>query len=164
MMRAVVLSDTHIPSRAKELPAKLWEEIERADMVIHCGDFVSYDFYLELKARNPSLRAVWGNMDEPDLVNVLPEVDIFQLEDLKVGLYHGYGAPLGIEKKVLGKFQGHELDLVIFGHTHRAVFKEYEGVKLLNPGSPTDRIFTPKRSYALIEVNGRDLKVDIIYL
>ncbi len=163
-MRAVVLSDTHIPRRARDLPEELWKAIESADMVFHCGDFVSFDFYLELKARNPNLKAVYGNMDEPKLVETLPEVEVSEVEGVRIGMYHGYGAPFGIEKKVLGKLRDHDVDLILFGHSHRAVFTEIDGVKLLNPGSPTDRIFALKRSYALLELAEGKIKADIIYL
>jgi hypothetical protein len=163
-MRAVVLSDTHIPHRSSTLPDEVWREIENSDLVIHAGDFTTYDFYLELKAHNSNLYAVHGNMDEPDLVRILPEKKIFEVEGKRIGVIHGFGAPFGLEKKVRRRFEGESLDLLIFGHSHRALYREEEGILLLNPGSPTDRIFTTRRSYGILEINGGKIEGRIVYL
>ncbi len=163
-MKILVISDTHIPDRAKELPDKVKSELERVDMVVHAGDFTSFDFYLELHALSPSLKAVHGNMDGTEIYDTLPEKLVFDVEGVRIGLTHGFGAPIGIEKRVLKLFEGQELDLIIFGHSHRAVDKMLNGTHLFNPGSPTDRWFTPRRSYGLLEIENGKLNTQIIYL
>lgn len=163
-MKAIVLSDTHIPHRAKDLPERIKEEINKVDVIIHAGDFTTYDFYLELKALKP-VYAVRGNMDDDDLYDKLPETMVFELEGVNIGLYHGIGAPWGIEKKVLSKFKDKDkLDLIIFGHSHRALKKEGKPI-LFNPGSPTDRFFAPKRSFGIVEIeDGKILKLEHVFL
>ena len=85
-MRVLVMSDTHVPRRAKDLPDVLWEEVDRADVVVHAGDWVSLDLHDALAARARRLVAVWGNNDGPDLRAVLPEVARVELEGVRVAV------------------------------------------------------------------------------
>jgi len=163
-MRAVVLSDTHVPHRSSTLPDELWKEIEKADLVIHAGDFTTYDFYLELMAYNNNLYAVHGNMDEPDLFRILPEKKVIEIEGKRIGIIHGFGAPFGLEKKVRARLEKENVDLIIFGHSHRALYKEEEGILLFNPGSPTDKIFTTRRSYGIMEIKEGKIEGRLVYL
>ncbi len=162
-MKAVVISDTHIPSRARDIPKVIWNEIETADLIIHAGDFTTVDFYVELKSVKP-IKAVHGNMDEIELFHLLKEKEIFELEGVKVGLTHGFGAPYGIEQRVLKMFEKDEVDLIIFGHSHIPVFKEINGIKLLNPGTPTDTIYARRQSYAILEIKDKTIRAEIKYL
>jgi len=165
-MKVLVLSDTHIPHRAKELPKEVLKEFEGVQAVIHAGDFTSFNFYLELKAMVPQLFAVRGNMDDDEIWDTLPETLVFELEGLRIGLYHGIGAPWGLEKKVMEKF-GKEnlLNLIIFGHSHRPLKKEENGIILFNPGSCTDTIFAPRKSYGILEIeNGIVKRLEHVYL
>ncbi len=162
-MKAVVISDTHIPSRARDIPKVIWEDIEASDLIIHAGDFTTVDFYVQLKSVKP-LRAVHGNMDEIDLFHLLKEKEIFDLEGVRVGLTHGFGAPYGIEKRMIKFFEGEKVDLIIFGHSHIPVFKEINGIHLLNPGTPTDTIYARRQSYAILTVTDKTIHVEIKYL
>ncbi|MEN3045147.1 MAG: metallophosphoesterase [Candidatus Hydrothermales bacterium] len=161
MKKFVILSDTHIPKRAKELPSKVLKEIEKSDGLIHAGDFVCQDFYLFLE-KNFFIHAVHGNMDEPSLFNLLPEIKIFEIENLKIGLFHGTGAPFGIENRVLKKFQNENLDLIIFGHSHRVFNKKIGNTHLFNPGSATDKIFSIINTFGLIKINGNNFEIEVI--
>jgi putative phosphoesterase len=165
-MRILVLSDTHIPHRARVLPEPVLEELAKVDGIIHAGDFTSYIFYEELRIEKSPLYAVRGNMDEDDLYGLLPETLIFEIEGVKIGLYHGIGAPWGIEKKVLDKFSDRpELNLIVFGHSHRPLKKQEGNVILFNPGSPTDTIFAPRKSFGILEIEGgKILKLEHVFL
>ena len=165
-MRLVVLSDTHIPHRAKSLPDEVWAYIKQSDGIIHAGDFSSYNFYLELAAYvgKENIFAVHGNMDDEDLFNELPELLRFELEGVKIGVYHGIGAPFGIEKRVLRKFSEDMPQLIIFGHSHLPVKKEINGVVLFNPGSPTDKIFARTNSFGILELESGKFEVRHIKL
>ncbi len=162
-MKAVVISDTHIPSRARDIPGVIWEEIETADLIIHAGDFTTVDFYVQLKSVKP-LKAVHGNMDEIELFHLLKEKEIFEMEGVRVGLTHGFGAPYGIEKRVLKLFENDEVDLIIFGHSHIPLYKKLEDKYLLNPGTPTDTIYARRQSYAILEIVDGNIQVEIKYL
>ena len=50
-MRLLLLADTHVPKRARDLPARVWDQVERADAVIHAGDWVDVALFDELAAR-----------------------------------------------------------------------------------------------------------------
>ena len=160
-MRVLVISDTHIPLRARTLPRIIYDEIEKSDLIIHAGDFTSPDIYYELKALKP-IKAVFGNMDDPRLLDILREVEVFEIEGLKVGLFHGLGPPVGLEERVLQKLSNYgTFDLIIYGHSHRASYKVRDGIHILNPGSPTDTVFASRRTYAILEIRDGILDVSI---
>ncbi|MEO0230472.1 MAG: metallophosphoesterase [candidate division WOR-3 bacterium] len=165
-MRVLILSDTHIPHRSRVLPDAILEELAKVDAVIHCGDFTSYTFYEELKILKSPLYAVKGNMDDEDLYDMLPETLVFQLEGVKIGLYHGIGAPWGLENKVIEKFIDHpDINLICFGHSHRPLNQKHGNIILFNPGSPTDTIFAPRKSYGILEIEeGLIKKLEHVFL
>ena len=66
-MRLLLLADTHVPKRAKDLPPRVWQEVERADVVFHAGDWVDLTLFEALAARSAQLVACWGNNDGPEL-------------------------------------------------------------------------------------------------
>ena len=158
-----MLSDTHIPRRAGELPRSVTDALEGVDLLIHAGDFTSMELYQKLQAFGP-LKAVHGNMDDPELCETLPERLIFDLEGQRIGLMHGFGAPYRLGERVIQRFGEERLDLVIFGHSHRAQVKEISGTTLLNPGSPTDHFFATRQSYAMLEIGESGIRSEIIYL
>ncbi len=162
-MKVVVLSDTHIPHRARDLQKRVWEEIDSADLVVHAGDFTSYEFLRELKMVK-ELKAVYGNMDEYKVASELPEKLVFEVEGVKIGLIHGFGAPLGLESRVKKKFEGDKIDVLIYGHSHRAVWKKEDDLYILNPGTPTDTIFSRKKTFAILEIYNGKVDGEIITL
>lgn len=150
-MRLVLLSDTHLPSRAKTLPTQLWEAIEAADVVIHAGDWVNVDLLDELTARSRQLIGCWGNNDGPDLRARLPEVARVTLDGLAVAVVHETGAAKGREERCERAYP--DIDLLVFGHSHIPWDTTTpRGLRLLNPGSPTDRRRQPFCTYQTAEI------------
>src|SRR2546426_6594208 len=98
-MQVVLLSDTHLPVRAKKLPAQLWAAIDVADVVIHAGDWVSVALLDELEGRSRQLIGCWGNNDGPELRARLPEVARVSLDGLSVAVVHETGASKGREER-----------------------------------------------------------------
>lgn len=156
-----IISDTHIPKVGKSLPLEVTERLSGVDLILHAGDLVSLQVLEQLEGIAP-VEAVCGNMDWPEVRGRLPESKVLDLEGLKVGLTHGSGAPLGIEKRVLRQFPG--VDVVVFGHTHKALVEERQGVLLLNPGSPNDTRFHPRRSLILLHIEGGSPRPEIVHL
>lgn len=68
------MSDTHLPKRAKQLPGRLLDELPRADVVFHAGDWVDAATLDLLESRSARLVGVYGNNDGPELRARLPEV------------------------------------------------------------------------------------------
>src|SRR5205823_170808 len=74
LVKLLVISDTHVPARARDLPAELWRAVDAADLVIHAGDWVDVALLDTLSARSAALLGVYGNNDGPALRARLPEV------------------------------------------------------------------------------------------
>ncbi|MFD7805500.1 metallophosphoesterase family protein [Streptomyces cellulosae] len=145
-MRLLLMSDTHLPKRAKKLPEQLLEEIPRADVVVHAGDWVDTDTLDLLESRSRRLLAVYGNNDGPALRARLPEVARAELGGLRFGVIHETGPAQGREKRCAERFP--DLDVLVFGHSHIPWDTTAPtGLRLLNPGSPTDRRRQPHCTY-----------------
>ena len=145
-MRLVLISDTHLPVRAKKLPVPVWEAIEAADVVIHAGDWVSVALLDELKSRAARLIGCWGNNDGPELRARLPEVARVTLDGLTVAVVHETGPAKGREERCEAAYPG--VDVLVFGHSHIPWdTTSAGGLRLLNPGSPTDRRRQPYCTY-----------------
>ncbi|MET9405190.1 metallophosphoesterase [Streptomyces sp. NPDC002935] len=155
-MRLLLLSDTHLPKRARELPAALLAELPLADVVIHAGDWVDAATLDLLEARSRQVIGVYGNNDGPDLRARLPEIARAELGGLRFGVVHETGAAQGREQRCAERFP--DLDVLVFGHSHIPWDTTAPtGLRLLNPGSPTDRRRQPYRTYmtATVTDDGR---------
>ncbi len=140
------MSDTHIPQRAKELPAPLLAELPRADVVIHAGDWVDVATLDLLESRANRLIGVYGNNDGPALRARLPEVAHAELDGLRLAVVHETGAAAGRERRCATRFP--DFDVLVFGHSHIPWDTTAPtGLRLLNPGSPTDRRRRPHCTY-----------------
>ncbi|WP_405920653.1 metallophosphoesterase family protein [Streptomyces longwoodensis] len=145
-MRLLLVSDTHLPKRAKVLPAPLLDELPRADVVVHAGDWVDTATLDLLEERSRRLVAVYGNNDGPALRARLPEVAYADLGGLRFGVVHETGPAQGREARCAARFPG--LDVLVFGHSHIPWDTTAStGLRLLNPGSPTDRRRQPHCTY-----------------
>lgn len=150
-MRLLLLADTHVPRRARDLPAQVWDEVDRADAVVHAGDWVDVALLDALEARAARLIGCWGNNDGPALQARLPEVARETLAGVRVAVVHETGPSTRREERMAAAYD--DVDLLVFGHSHipwdtRAA----SGLRLLNPGSPTDRRRQPWGSYLTVEL------------
>ena len=137
-MRLLLLADTHVPRRARDLPAQVWDEVDRADVVVHAGDWVDVSLLHALEARAARLIACWGNNDGPELRALLPEVARVELDGLRLAVVHETGASVGRERRMASSYD--DVDVLVFGHSHIPWDTTADnGLRLLNPGSPTDR-------------------------
>ena len=131
-----LISDTHIPSRAKKLPDKVFEVFKDVDMIIHAGDITQMDVVKELEKIAPVL-SVHGNMDPYEVRNELPKINSVEVSVWKIGVIHDPGALWGMgEMKRIAKEK--ELNVLVFGHTHKQFLKWEDDVLFINPGSPTN--------------------------
>jgi putative phosphoesterase len=163
-MRLLILSDTHVPARARDLPARLWRAVEAADLVIHAGDWVDVRLLDELAARSAMLLGVYGNNDGPVLRARLPEVAWLTVRGLRLAVVHETGPAAGRENRCAGRFP--DVDVLVFGHSHIPWDSVApNGMRLINPGSPTDRRRQPYATYltAAIE-DGRLVDVELVKL
>ena len=150
-VRLLIIADTHVPVRAKDLPAQLWAEVDAADVVIHAGDWVSPALLDHLEQRSRRLIGVHGNNDGPELRRRLPEIGRITLDGVRTAVVHETGDRKGRELRADNAFP--DTDLLIFGHSHIPWDTvSPAGMRLLNPGSPTDRRRQPSCTYLVTEI------------
>jgi len=145
-----VIADTHIRrGGSRRLPDAVYDELGRADVVLHAGDVVAPELLDELSGFAP-VHAVLGNNDL-DLVGRLPRTEELILDGVAVAMIHDAGPRAGRAGRLSRRFPGARL--VVFGHSH--VPEDSEGVggqRLFNPGSPTERRGQPHHTYGVLEV------------
>ncbi len=151
-----LISDTHIPRRARDLPAPVWDAVTHADVVIHAGDWVDVALLDELDHRAARLIACWGNNDGPELRARLPERAGVTLAGVRFTVVHETGAAAGRDARMSRLYPG--TDVLVFGHSHIPWdTTSATGLRLLNPGSPTDRRRQPHCTYMTAVVADRTL-------
>lgn len=159
--RLLVMADTHLPKRAKQLPDALWRAVDEADVVVHAGDWVTVDLLDELESRAARVVGVWGNNDGDDLRARLPEVARFDADGLRFAVIHETGAASGRETRADAAFP--DVDVLIFGHSHIPWDSvSPNGLRLLNPGSPTDRRRMPTCTWLTAEVRDGDISTELV--
>jgi putative phosphoesterase len=145
-MRLVITADTHVPKRARDLPVPLWEAVDAADVVIHAGDWVEEWLLDRMLERSRRLIGVYGNNDGPALRARLPEVATVDLDGVRTAVVHETGGKEGRERRCAARFPGR--DVLVFGHSHIPWDTTAPGgLRLLNPGSPTDRRAQPHATF-----------------
>ncbi len=155
------MADTHVPKRARDLPAALWDAVDGADVVVHAGDWVDVPLLDALEQRARQLIAVYGNNDGPALRARLPETAHAELAGLRISVIHETGPATGREHRCAALFP--DSDVLFFGHSHIPWDSTApSGLRLLNPGSPTDRRRQPYATYVTAEVaDGRLTGVEL---
>ncbi|WP_433793189.1 metallophosphoesterase family protein [Actinoplanes sp. CA-252034] len=156
-MRLVLISDTHVPKRARDLPAELWSAIDRADVTVHAGDWVDPGLLDRLEARAARLIACYGNNDGPRLRARLPEIAHADLDGVRLAVIHETGQATGREQRCAAMFP--DTDVLVFGHSHIPWDTTAgTGLRLLNPGSPTDRRRQPHHTYMTAHIDAGELR------
>lgn len=150
MQHLLLIADTHLPKRAKDLPPQVWAEVSTADVVIHAGDWVNVELLDILEERAARLVGCWGNNDGPDLRARLPERADVTLEGVRFSVVHETGQSQGRDARMAREYP--DTDVLVFGHSHIPWDTTFSGdrptpLRLLNPGSPTDRRRQPFCTY-----------------
>jgi uncharacterized protein len=141
-----------MPRGARRLPNTCVEIVRQAGLLLHTGDVTTRAVLAELEEIGPPVRAVHGNVDEPALRDELPERLVVEWEGLRIGLVHDAGRAVRRHERLLDWFS--ECDLVVYGHTHAPEVSWFEGVWIVNPGSPTERRRASAPTMATVK-NGR---------
>ena len=159
-MNVAIVSDSHVPSRAQRLPDEFRGRIERADHVVHAGDFDSKGALADMRDLAPELTAVHGNMD-PRVG--LPSVASVDLGGVTVVVTHGTGSPRGWADRVARAVREEADDprVGVAGHTHEVVDRIHESVRILNPGSVTGAKPAKRPTMMTAEVADGDLDVTV---
>jgi uncharacterized protein len=160
-VRVVVLADTHAPRRWRVCPPRVAGHLRRADLILHAGDVCTASVLTELAEYAPVV-AVLGNNDGPDVADwgasATAELD---LGGLRVAMVHDSGAAAGRMARMRRSFPA--ADLVVFGHSHIPLDESGPGLRIFNPGSPTDRRRQPHGTLGVLEIDsGRLTKAAIV--
>jgi putative phosphoesterase len=160
-MRVVAISDTHAPRRWRSCPPRVAEHLREVDLILHAGDVCTADVLDELATYAP-VRAVRGNNDGPDVAAWgAPERLELDLDGLPVAMVHDSGQAVGRTARMRRWFPNAKL--VVFGHSHIPLDQTGDGIRIFNPGSPTDRRRQPHGTIGLLTIeNGHLLQATII--
>jgi hypothetical protein len=155
-----VLSDTHVSSakrsRARDLPAIVWDSIKESDGVIHAGDVVE-ESLLAAIARVVPVHAVLGNNDHGLTLPLVLELDF---EKIKLAIVHDAGPRKGRPERLRRQFP--QMQVVVYGHSHIPDCQTFEDLLIINPGSCTDRRREPKFSFGRLAIEGSSVRPYIV--
>lgn len=163
IQRIGVLSDTHIPARARCLPPELFRRLQGVDLILHAGDLVDESVLRDLETVAP-VEAVAGNMDPPHLHERLGRRKLLQCGALQIGLIHGDGWHRTTLQRVEEAFAGLSPAAIVFGHSHQPLCRCSGAALLFNPGSCVDPRQARRPSYGLLHLSASGITGEIIYL
>lgn len=159
--RLLLIADTHVPKRAKRLPDALLRAVDDADIVIHAGDWVDVATLDLLESRSRELHGVHGNNDGPALRERLPEMARLTVEQVAVAVIHETGPAQKREERMDAAFP--DVHLLVFGHSHIPWDTVApSGMRLLNPGSPTDRRRQPVCTMMSVTIDERRIDTTLV--
>ncbi|HEX6449298.1 MAG TPA: metallophosphoesterase family protein [Trebonia sp.] len=160
-MRVVVVADTHAPRRWRNCPPRVAQQLRRADLILHAGDVCIAAVLDELEQYAPVV-AVVGNNDAPDVAAWgAAETAELDIGGLTVAMLHDSGSASGRMNRMRRRFP--RADLVVFGHSHIPLDESSDGLRIFNPGSPTDRRRQPSGTLGVLHIaDGRLTKAAIL--
>ena len=158
-MKIGVVSDTH----SLLIPPEVINALNKTDMIIHAGDFCTLKD-VGTFSRLKDFKGVCGNMDGADVRKLLPRREVLEMEGVTIGIFHGEGPREGILDAVRSAFKDRRLDAVVFGHSHQPFNKLIGGTLYFNPGSPTDMVRAPYRSYGILDIESGKVTGKIVKL
>lgn len=159
-MKVVVLSDTHAKDLA-DLPERILEDLKKADLIIHAGDYTSKNLLDQLRELG-DFKGVHGNMDCDEVKRELPDKDIFEVSGFKIGVTHPSegGSPVGLKSRAESKL-GEDLDLIIYGHSHKPANDKEGNTIYFNPGSATGAFPARYKTYGILRIED-EIEVEIV--
>ncbi len=145
-----MISDTHVQS-FDELAVPVKQAMSKVDLIIHAGDITEMAVLDGLR-QLAEVKVVAGNCDSFEIKQKLPAQDEFTACGKRMGLIHGFGPPWLISERVRERFTG--VNIIIFGHSHKAYNKVVDGCLMFNPG-------TARESYGILTID-TEIKADIV--
>ena len=151
-----VLSDTHLRRVTDDIKAIYDRYLSDVDIILHAGDYVSYDVVTFLDTGN--FHGVSGNMDTVEVKETLPWKKVIEVGSHRIGLIHGWGSSVGLEERIQTEFHG--VDIIVYGHSHKAVSHVRDGVLLFNPGTAIGYSSSAEHTLGILELGeGADSKI-----
>lgn len=162
MIKIGVIADTHIPTRCRAIPDEILKQFKGVDLILHLGDFIDLAVLNDLKKLAP-VKAVCGNMDPAAIKKKCPRKLIVKVGKFKIGLIHDLGSVSTRLERAREEFNKSKINAVVFAHSHSPVNEKKGGILFFNPGSPTDTIFAPYKSFGFLtltdKIEGKIIKL-----
>ena len=151
-----LISDTH-----GLLRPEVFKAFDGVDLILHAGDVGDPDILTTLETIAP-VRAVWGNTDEWEIRERVPEVARVAIGGGEAVVVHGhqYGSPT--PQRVVRAHPG--ALLVVFGHSHVPVIERVESTLAVNPGSAGPKRFSLPTTVALATIEGHEVDAHLVQL
>ena len=156
-MKIGVIADTHAQT-IEDIPWSIMNALEDVDLIIHAGDMTERAVLDGLRDI-VEVKAIHGNMDSGELKRMLPDKRTLDIEGKQIGLVHGSGGPWGMAERVRPLFG--DVDVIIFGHSHRPFNEKINNILVFNPGSPTDTVFATINTFGILTIND-EIKGEIL--
>ncbi|MGZ3716406.1 MAG: metallophosphoesterase family protein [Ktedonobacterales bacterium] len=156
-----VISDTHVPSRARRVPDAALHHFENVELIVHAGDLSTLAVRDQLAAYAP-VEAVQGNVEQPEVLAALPIKRELLVGGVAIGVVHNLGERKHFARNARREFPSARV--VIFGHSHIPYLEDAHGLLLLNPGSATDRRTQPYCTIAMLTIEDGHPRAEIIAL
>jgi putative phosphoesterase len=157
-----IVADTHMPRGPRRLPDDCTRRLERAELIIHAGDFMRLAVLRELE-RYGEVIAVHGNVDDGELRGLLPDRRTVRIQGVRIGLVHDAGPARGRLERLRRWFPG--ASAVVFGHSHIPLHERAaDGFQIFNPGSPTERRRSPRHTMGMADVHGGAIAFELVSL
>ncbi|OZV12101.1 YfcE family phosphodiesterase [Tissierella sp. P1] len=151
-MKIGIISDTHITKNIPSFIDFLDTYFKEVDIIVHSGDYISIEV-IEALQKYKNFIGVWGNVDEPEVKNLIKEKEVVTIEGYRIGIFHGHGTISNTLDRAYEKFREDDVDIIIFGHSHQPLVKTKKGILMLNPGSLTNKRQERWYSYIILELN-----------
>jgi putative phosphoesterase len=148
-MKIGVLSDTHLHRVTREFKEIYETYLSDKDVILHAGDIVSSELidFLSIKR----FYGVYGNMDPVEVRENLPSKNVIELGTYRLGIIHGWGSSDDLEDRIWPEFQN--VDVIVYGHSHRAANHIRDGVLFFNPGTATGFTSSGVHSIGVLELD-----------
>ena len=179
-----VISDTHSAGSGRDLPMKILEALKGVDMILHCGDLECLGVldYLEEVAPLLAVRGYEDPVEEGERLALTTRV--VKVEGVSIGMIHDIqwpgpkiqtspdGADLILPeangREIMARKFKEPVDIVLYGDTHEEIVSYWDGIMIMNPGSPTYPGKRHKRgvlgTLGILEIDGGDAVGRIVEL
>jgi uncharacterized protein len=161
-MQLAIISDTHMPRGARQIPPACLERCAAADAILHAGDLSDVPVLEQLRELGPPVHAIHGNVDSAAVRALLPERVELQVGGVRLGMTHIPGPARGRLARLRAAFPA--CAAVVFGHTHMPEHAEADGFQIFNPGSPTERRRAPVHTMGLATIDGEQISFELLVL
>jgi putative phosphoesterase len=148
-----LVSDTHGLVRNS-----LFGALAGVSRILHAGDVGGRDVLDALAAIAP-VEAVYGNVDPVD--GRLPQHVHLDVGGLSIHVTHGHELGVPAPPKLLARYSA---DILVYGHTHRALVYRDGARLVVNPGAAGPKRFDVKPSVAILRIAGGRSEVEIVSL